>query len=112
MSVGIACCMILPPFPDKMKRKHWLFTPSELERACERAACKCAKGFCTNKSLTKFLAFNTIGAKINYKQLWAGMKDPKTWAFMAMQTGVAQGIGTVGVFLPSFVKEFGYSTRK
>jgi hypothetical protein len=40
------------------------------------------------------------------------LKDPETWAFAMIQAGITTDVGTVGVFLPSFVKAFGYSPRK
>ena len=41
MGVGALTYLCLPRFPDKLKgRKHWLFTPEEIELACVRAACE------------------------------------------------------------------------
>ena len=59
-----------------------------------------------------FTAYNTIGAKVVPIQILVALKDPKTWAFAIIQGGIAMGVGTVGVFLPSFVNAFGYSTCK
>jgi hypothetical protein len=51
MGVGVLTWLCLPRFPDKMRgRKHWLFTPEEIELACERAACMA--------SLLDFLYYN------------------------------------------------------
>ena len=62
--------------------------------------------------LTCIKAYNTFGAKVVPYQIWVALKDPKTWAFAMMQSGIAMGVGTVGVFLPSFVLAFGYSPCK
>lgn len=35
--------------------------------------------------------------------------DPKCWAFGLMNAGVALGISSVGAFLPTFIKELGFS---
>lgn len=58
------------------------------------------------------VAYNTVGAKVDLKQMWAAAKDPKCWLFASANSGVALGIASVGLFLPTFVKEFGYSTGK
>ena len=112
IGVGIITWICLPRFPDKLKdHKHWLFTPEEIEIACKRAACKTI--FMTYISRLTFLtAYNTIGAKVIPLQIWVALKDPKTWAFILIQAGIGAGVGTVGVFLPSFIKAFGYSTCK
>jgi hypothetical protein len=40
MAVGLAVCLLLPQSPDKLKRKHWLFAPADIEIAKGRSACK------------------------------------------------------------------------
>ena len=41
MFAGTLVVLLLPRFPDKMKKsKHWLFTAEELQIARERVACK------------------------------------------------------------------------
>jgi MFS family permease len=40
MAVGLAICLLLPQSPDKLKRKHWLFAPADIEIAKGRSACK------------------------------------------------------------------------
>lgn len=57
-------------------------------------------------------AFNTIGEKVRSHQILAALKDPKSWAFVVIQFGIATGIGTVGVYLPSFILGFGLSPCK
>ena len=54
-------------------------------------------------------AYNTVDAKVNLKQLLMVLKDVKCWLFALINAGVAFGIGSVGLFLPTFVKEFGFS---
>lgn len=56
------------------------------------------------------LAFNTLGTGIRWSQVLAALRDPKSWAFVFMQFGVATGIGTIGSFLPTFIRGFGFST--
>ena len=45
-------------------------------------------------------------------QILVALKDPKSWVYALIQACIATGVGTVGVFLPTFVKAFGYSACK
>lgn len=38
IAVGLLIWLLLPPFPDKLKRKHWLFTEDEVNLAVTRAS--------------------------------------------------------------------------
>ncbi|KIX04968.1 uncharacterized protein Z518_05840 [Rhinocladiella mackenziei CBS 650.93] len=94
--VGLLVVVSLPRFPDQFRgNKHWLFRPEEIELAVQRMR-----------------SYNTVGAKVNLKQIWSVLKDPKCWLFVLINAGVALGIGSVGLFLPTFVKEFGFDTEK
>ena len=56
-------------------------------------------------------AYNTMGAKVTLKQIWTTFKDPKTWAYCLINASVSIGIASVGVFLPTFIVEFGYTAE-
>ncbi|RFU26054.1 hypothetical protein B7463_g10286, partial [Scytalidium lignicola] len=89
--VGILVWVFLPPFPDQIKGKHWLFTEEEIQLA---------------------VTYNTPGFKVHPKQVLVAMKDPKTWMFAIMNGGIGLSVGSVGSFLPTFINEFGYSTLR
>ncbi|OIW32824.1 MFS general substrate transporter [Coniochaeta ligniaria NRRL 30616] len=90
---GLVVMMLLPPFPDKMRNgKNWLFTRDEIELAIERSS-----------------TFNTRGSKLEWGQVLAALKDPKTWVFFLVNGAFGQATSTVGVFLPSFIAAFGYT---
>ncbi|KAL6249573.1 hypothetical protein RBB50_003426 [Rhinocladiella similis] len=96
MFVGLLALLLLPNFPEQLRgKKHWLYRPDEIEVAINRLR-----------------SYNTVGAKVNLKQMLAAAKDPKCWFFASANSGIALGIASVGLFLPTFVKEFGYSTEK
>jgi hypothetical protein len=94
--IGVVTAIVLPRFADKMRgKKSWLLNASEIQLAVERS-----KGY------------NSAGAKFNAMQIWIALKDPKSWLFACINAGVALGIASVGNFLPTFVKAFGYSAGK
>ncbi|KAH8805236.1 retrograde regulation protein 2 [Xylogone sp. PMI_703] len=87
LTVGILTWLLLPRFPDKIKSgKSWLFTKEEVDLAMARLA-----------------SYNTIGAKVEMWQILVTLKDPKSWAFALVNSGVALGISSIGVFLPTFI---------
>lgn len=55
------------------------------------------------------IAYNTIGSKVQLWQIWATLKDPKSWGYALVNAGIALGISSVGVFLPTFIVAFGYT---
>ncbi|KAH8808685.1 major facilitator superfamily domain-containing protein [Xylogone sp. PMI_703] len=93
LGVGFLTWLILPNFPDQIKnKKHWLFSPAEIDLAIVRSA-----------------SYNTPGSKLEVKQIWAALKDPKSWAFVWIAAGASLGISSIGLFLPTFISSFGYS---
>ncbi|KAJ9603715.1 hypothetical protein H2200_011901 [Cladophialophora chaetospira] len=95
MVVGLAIVLLLPPFPDKIKAKHWLFKPAEIEIAKARSA-----------------SYNTTESKIIYKQVWKTLQEPKSWGFAVMNAGIGYGISSVGQFLPTFIHALGLSVLR
>ena len=84
IAIGLATWLLLPPFPDQVKEdKHWLFSEADIRLAKMRAAC-------TSVSLPvpfnclREIAYNTLDAKIDLKQIFAALKDPKTYFFAFM----------------------------
>lgn len=57
-------------------------------------------------------AYNTKGAKIQYHQLWATVRDPKTYLFAICQMASVLGVGVIGNFLPTLISGFGFSPRR
>lgn len=55
-------------------------------------------------------AYNTENAKVSFKQIWACFIDPKSYAWAILNGTTGLCLSSVGVFLPTFVKDFGYST--
>ncbi|KIX06606.1 uncharacterized protein Z518_04582 [Rhinocladiella mackenziei CBS 650.93] len=95
MGIGILAWLLLPRFPDdlqKREKRHWLFTREEINIAVER-----------------FASYNTVGEKVQTKQLIAVLKDPKSYFYANQQGASVLGISVVGSFLPSFIKDFGFS---
>ncbi|KAF3934705.1 hypothetical protein ABW20_dc0105747 [Dactylellina cionopaga] len=91
--IGLLVLTLFPSFPDKMKGgKNWLFTKEEIDLAKERSK-----------------SFNTEDSKFEFHQVIAALKDPKTWAYGFMNAGIGMCLSTIGVFLPSFIADFGYS---
>ncbi|KAH8890617.1 retrograde regulation protein 2 [Thozetella sp. PMI_491] len=90
---GLIVIALLPPFPDRMKNgKNWLFSREEIELAIQRTS-----------------TFNTRDSKLSWRQVWVALKDPKAWAFSFINSGFAQAVSTVGIFLPTFIASFGYT---
>ncbi|KAK4893997.1 hypothetical protein LTR27_007803 [Elasticomyces elasticus] len=94
VAVGIAVWLLLPPFPDKIgnTKKHWLFSAEEAELARSRSA-----------------TYNTPEFKLQTQQLLATFKDPKTLGYALIMAAVAQGVNSIGQFLPTFIKVLGFS---
>jgi hypothetical protein len=57
--------------------------------------------------LTK--AHNDEGSKLRYHQLWIAVKDIKVWLSALVMGSWGVCIGAFGVFLPTFIKEFGFA---
>jgi MFS family permease len=109
MGVGIAIWLLLPAFPDKLKHKHWLFTPTEIDLAKERSSCMAIKliiYFVANRFNP---AYNTLGFNISWRQIILTLKEPKAWAFASIYAGIALGVSSLATFLPTFIQAFGYS---
>lgn len=113
---GIVILLLLPPFPDKMKKgKNWLFTEEEIQLAIKRFSSKSWSllwrpyhAFHLTFS-PSCAAFNTRNSKVEWRQVFAAFKDPKTWAFFMINSAFGQATSTVGIFLPSFIAAFGYT---
>jgi hypothetical protein len=104
--------LFLPRFPDKINNgKSWLFTREEVDLAVVRSACRSLHSIILLLFLT-IAAYNTIGAKVELWQIWATLKDPKSWGYALINAGIALGISSIGVFLPTFITAFGYTNTQ
>ncbi|KIW71768.1 hypothetical protein PV04_00005 [Phialophora macrospora] len=91
--VGVVVIILLPVFPDRMKNgKNWLFTRDEISLALERTS-----------------SWNTTGSKILWPQVWDCLKDPKSYAFAMFNATSGLCLSSIGIFLPTFIRDFGYS---
>ena len=113
IGIGLLIMVFLPRYADDLLsrgKKHWLFTAEEIAVAAKRAACEywfpCPIITCSTKTST---AYNTEGAKVQYSQLLATFKDPKTYLFAICQSASVLGVGVVGSFLPIFIHDFGFA---
>lgn len=52
---------------------------------------------------------NSKHAKFEMRQVWMALKDPKCWLGSVLTGAQGVGIGAFSVFLPTFVKEFGFT---
>lgn len=57
-------------------------------------------------------ARNTPDAKLQSFQIWWALKDYKTWLMAVTVAAPCLDVAAFGVFLPTFVKEFGFSRCK
>ncbi|OQV02109.1 hypothetical protein CLAIMM_07359 [Cladophialophora immunda] len=93
---GLLVIILLPRFPDRIKHskkpRTWLFTEEEINLAVERSA-----------------TLNKEGAKVDLWQIWACFKDPKSYGYAILNGTTGLCLSSVGVFLPTFIKDFGLS---
>ncbi|OAL33794.1 hypothetical protein AYO20_06970 [Fonsecaea nubica] len=90
--VGLACWILLPPAPDQLKKKHWIFSDNEIDLAIDRMK-----------------TYNVEHAGFKWKQMLIALKDPKTIPFWFISAGVSLALASISAFLPSFIAQFGYS---
>ncbi|PVH76569.1 MFS general substrate transporter [Cadophora sp. DSE1049] len=97
VAVGILVFIFLPRFPDSLRqcKSTWPFTSAEVDPAVARSS-----------------SYNTTGAKVVPYQIWVTLKDPKSWTIASLNAGIAMGISSVGSFLPTFIRAFGYTAQR
>ena len=93
--VGLLCWVLLPPSPDQLKKKHWIFTDDEIDLAINRMK-----------------TYNVEHASFKWKQMWVALKDPKTIPFWFINAGISLALASISAFLPTFIADFGYSAGK
>lgn len=95
---GILVISFLPKLPETVaKRGSILFRdPQEHALILTRAAA----------------ANNTPDARPRLFQVWWALKDPKTWLFALAIASASLGVAAFGAFLPTFIRQFGFSPRK
>ncbi|KAK5482067.1 hypothetical protein LTR55_006948 [Exophiala xenobiotica] len=92
IGIGLLMAACLPGFPDRIK-KSWMFNNEEIELAISRSE-----------------GLNDKGAGFQPKQVRNSLLDPKTW-YLAVLSGVNSTLlASTGAFLPTIIKEFGYSS--
>ncbi|RVX71958.1 hypothetical protein B0A52_04357 [Exophiala mesophila] len=91
---GIVVWVVFQSFPEDVAREgSWLFR-SQRERNIIRARFK--------------LSQNIEGAKARWHLFVLALKDPKIYAGSMILGAQGVGIGSFSVFLPTFVREFGF----
>ncbi|OQU98531.1 hypothetical protein CLAIMM_04304 [Cladophialophora immunda] len=85
---------LLPGLPDTVAAKGSLFFKHEAERRVISHRMRQAQ--------------NTEGAKIRWHQVKIAVKDPKFWLGSLLMGSWGITVGAFGVFLPTFIKEFGF----
>jgi hypothetical protein len=106
--VGVLVIILLPAFPDRMKNgKNWLFSKEEIEIVLQRTASKCLAR--QDRVVLINLGWNTRGAKVSWPQVLDCLKDPKSYAFAMLNATSGLCLSSIGVFLPTFIRDFGYS---
>jgi MFS family permease len=55
------------------------------------------------------IAFNTRGSRFQASQILEALKDPKAWGYAFINGGAGMTLSSLGVFLPTFVANFGFS---
>ena len=53
-----------------------------------------------------------MDAKIQFRQVLVAFKDPKTWLMSYITASISMALAAFVVFLPTFIREFGFDRRK
>lgn len=104
----MAIVLVLPPFPDHIK-KSWLFSQREIDFAVEQNK---GEKLCTYvySTATKCLSeLNEVGAGFNSSQIRKSLVDPNTYFLAFLSAANTTILASIGVFLPTIVKSFGYT---
>ncbi|KAI9321007.1 major facilitator superfamily transporter [Dichotomocladium elegans] len=91
--IGILCLFFLPNYPETANTTWWL-TPSEKDMAIERTKLH------TEADDTSF----------SQQQLWAALKDPHTWFFAFIYSGIHVCLASYTLFSPTIVKGMGFQS--
>ncbi|CAM1507619.1 Fc.00g072600.m01.CDS01 [Cosmosporella sp. VM-42] len=93
---GVLMWCLLPRLPEnEVENKYSLFFRKEEE-----------KRLIVQRSLA---AQHVMHAKIRFWQMLEAFKDPKAWMFAYIVATMGVALAAFGVFLPTFIKEFGFS---
>ncbi|KIX00717.1 uncharacterized protein Z518_09782 [Rhinocladiella mackenziei CBS 650.93] len=114
--IGILIIVLLPAFPDQMKKgKNWLFSKEEIQLAIQRSSGKSfalwsiyPDAFC-KANLSTGASQRGIPGIPNFVGLKSALMDPKAWSFALIQGGASLPVTSIGIFLPSFIRGFGFS---
>lgn len=109
--VGLLVWTVLPPAPDRLKPKTWMFSPEEVIMAQQRSSSKLQNcRMSDHRTLTPLCsAYNTQESRVQCMQILTTVKDPKSWALASMNCGISLGVSSIGLFLPTFIKALGFS---
>jgi MFS family permease len=96
--LALAMLFLLPNFPDKVAQKGHIFFKRAEDRKLVLERQKAGQ--------------NVANAKIKPNQILIGLKDPKSYLGAMAVAAPALGVTAFNIFLPTFIKEFGFSSRK
>jgi MFS family permease len=111
IGIGLLMAVCLPGFPDRIK-KSWMFNNEEIELAISRSEGKHHRWKLRTMLMLILIiqGLNAKGAGFQPKQVRSSLLDPKTW-YLAVLAGVNSTLlASTGAFLPTIIKEFGYSS--
>ncbi|KAK6373585.1 hypothetical protein LTS17_008077 [Exophiala oligosperma] len=91
IALGCVNAVALPNLPEKIKTSK-IFTPTELLVARKRSS-----------------EHNVENPKFRTDQVLASLKDPKTWLLALLAACNSTILASTGAFLPTIVKEFGFT---
>jgi MFS family permease len=98
LALGAAIFFLLPNEPQHVAEHGHLFFNGSEERSI------LLERYHANTSNSK--------PKMELKQVWAALKDPKAWLGGLSLAAPCLGVTAFSLFLPTFIKEFGFSSRK
>ena len=113
---GLIVVLMLPGLPEKVAENGSGLFSHEKERSiilnryreCKPSLTELIS--CGWKPLTPLItAQNSEGAKFRPHQIWLALKDPKVYLASILIGAQGVGIGAFSVFLPTFIKAFGFS---
>ena len=113
--MGLLVIIFLPSLPDRVaKDGHFVFRGTKYREMLltRQTAGMCLRALVVRTGLIIKIGQNTANAKIVPRQILIGIKDPKSYLGALVIAAPALGITAFAIFLPTFIKEFGFDPCK